>query len=370
MALSATCALVACSSVEHSASASRRQAPFENTRPIQLAGFTEKLSIFWDFMFNKPAGTVPDRAIAVRALSPQQLAAAPVGSLFRLGHSTVLMKLRAGWVLTDPMFSERASPVSWAGPQRFHAPPIALQDLPPLLAVILSHDHYDHLDQDSILALADRSDHFLAPLRVGERLIDWGVEASKVQELDWWQETQIKGLRLVATPAQHFSGRGMFDANQTLWASWVIIDGDIRLFFSGDTGYFDGFKRIGETYGPFDVTLIENGAYNTRWPDVHMQPEQVIQAHLDLRGRWLLPIHNGTFDLAMHTWTEPLERILALAEQRGVALTTPAMGEALNIRAPHAGQAWWRADAKAAAPSPRPVAHPQATAAAGDQTPG
>jgi L-ascorbate metabolism protein UlaG (beta-lactamase superfamily) len=150
-------------------------------------------------------------------------------------------------------------------------------------------------------------------------------------------------LRIVATPAQHFSGRGIFDGNKTLWASWVIIDDDLRVFFSGDSGYFDGFKAIGDKFGPFAITLMETGAYDKRWPFIHMQPEETMQAHLDLKGHWLLPIHNGTFDLAMHPWFEPFERITALGVEKGVPVTTPRMGEALNLRQPHAGQRWWAA---------------------------
>ncbi|WP_232462789.1 MBL fold metallo-hydrolase, partial [Pseudomonas fragi] len=182
---------------------------------------------------------------------------------------------------------------------------------------------------------------FLAPLGVGDLLVKWGVPASKVQQLDWWQDTWLAGIRFIATPSQHFSGRGLFDHNQTLWASWVMIIDDVRIFFSGDSGYFDGFKQIGEQFGPFDLTLMETGAYNVDWPHVHMQPEHSLQAHLDLNGRWLLPIHNGTFDLAFHAWSEPFDRIVALAEQCNVLITTPQMGEAFNLLTPDPGRAWW-----------------------------
>jgi L-ascorbate metabolism protein UlaG (beta-lactamase superfamily) len=228
------------------------------------------------------------------------------------------------------------------GPKRFHQPPIALHDLPPIRGVILSHDHYDHLDRASIQYLATTAEVFLTPLGVGDRLIDWGVDATKVHQLDWWESIDIDGLQMTATPAQHFSGRGLFDGNRTLWASWVIVDDTLRVFFSGDTGYFDGFKAIGERLGPFNITLLETGAYDAQWPYVHMQPEQTVQAHQDLRGDWLMPIHNGTFDLAMHGWQEPFERVTALATERGIALATPRMGERLDLTAPHTGKRWWR----------------------------
>jgi L-ascorbate metabolism protein UlaG (beta-lactamase superfamily) len=260
---------------------------------------------------------------------------------WRLGHSTVLLKSRGQFFMTDPVFSERASPVQWAGPKRFHAPPIALEQLPSIKAIILSHDHYDHLDRDTVLRLASRTEWFLTPLGVGDRLVDWGVPAAKVRQLDWWQETEIDGARFVATPSQHFSGRSLSDSNSTLWASWVMIEPQWRVFFSGDSGYFPGFKQIGDKYGPFDLTLVETGAYNVNWPNVHMQPEQSLQAHLDLRGRWLVPIHNGTFDLSLHSWQEPFERIVALADVAGVPVSTPMMGEREAILAPHAGRQWW-----------------------------
>lgn len=301
------------------------------------------LKVFWDFFFNKPAHTEPAAPLPVRTLTRAELDTAPNHSLYRLGHSTVLLKLRDGWWITDPVFSKRASPFQFFGPKRFHAPPIALAELPPLRGVLLSHDHYDHLDRATIQALAHRADHFLAPLGVGDRLLRWGVPPERVRQFDWWQGTDIDGLRFTATPSQHFSGRGLRDGNRTLWASWVLQDGDTRLFFSGDSGYFDGFADIGRRFGPFDLTLMETGAYSPYWPYVHMHPHETVQAHEDLRGQWLLPIHNGTFSLSMHAWHEPFDRVLALAEERGISLATPMMGERIDLKAPHAGERWWQA---------------------------
>lgn len=315
---------------------------FRNVKPRPSEGIGKTLRIMWNMLFNKPRNTVPAQAPVVEALTREQLDAAPDRSLYRLGHSTLLFKLRGGYWLTDPVFGERASPFKRVGPKRFHAPPIALEDLPPLRGVILSHDHYDHLDRDTVLALAASTEVFLTPLGVGDRLIEWGIDAAKIHQLDWWQSAEIDGLSLTATPAQHFSGRSLFDGNSTLWASWVIADDALRVFFSGDTGYFDGFRAIGEKLGPFDVTFVETGAYDAQWPYVHMQPEHTVQAHIDLRGRWLVPIHNGTFDLAMHPWQEPFERVTGLALARGVAVATPRMGERLDLEAPHRGERWWR----------------------------
>ncbi|HWT34915.1 MAG TPA: MBL fold metallo-hydrolase [Paraburkholderia sp.] len=316
---------------------------FRNVKPRPVEGFGKTLRIAWNVLLNKPEGTMPSAELPVDPLTRADLDAAPDGSLFRLGHSTMLLKLRGQFWLTDPVFAERASPFKRMGPKRFHAPPIAREDLPPLRGVILSHDHYDHLDRETVLALAGTTGVFLTPLGVGDRLIEWGVDASKVRQFDWWQGVEIEGVQFTATPAQHFSGRSLFDGNSTLWASWVIVDGDLRVFFSGDTGYFDGFRTIGERLGPFDVTLMETGAYDAQWPYVHMQPDHTVQAHIDLRGRWLVPIHNGTFDLAMHRWQDPFERVVGLAAVHGIALATPRMGERLDLNAPHRGERWWRA---------------------------
>ncbi|AFT88105.1 MBL fold metallo-hydrolase [Paraburkholderia phenoliruptrix] len=315
---------------------------FRNVKPRPVEGFGKTLRIAWNVLLNKPSGTVPQGALPIDALTRDDLHAAPDRSLYRLGHSTLLLKLRGRFWLTDPVFAERASPFRRVGPRRFHAPPIALADLPPLAGVLLSHDHYDHLDRETVLALAATTERFVTPLGVGDRLIEWGIDANKVRQLDWWQSVDVGGIAFTATPAQHFSGRSLFDGNSTLWASWVIVDDDLRVFFSGDTGYFDGFRAIGERFGPFDVALVETGAYDAQWPYVHMQPEDTVQAHVDLRGRWLVPIHNGTFDLAMHRWYEPFERVLGLAAARGVALSTPRMGERLDLAAPHRGERWWR----------------------------
>lgn len=327
---------------DHSYSPQSAGGRFRNITPKPADMPAPGAKVMWDFFFNKPAGTVPPAPLPIRTLTRAELEAAPERSLYRLGHSTVLMKLRGGWWLTDPVFSERAFTVQFIGPKRFHAPPIALTDLPPIRGVILSHDHYDHLDRATIKALAQRAGVFLSPLGVGDRLVAWGGPADKVRQLDWWQSVEIEGLRLTATPAQHFSGRGLRDGNRTLWASWVIEDSALRVFFSGDTGYFDGFLEIGRRYGPFDLTLMETGAYNANWPYVHMHPEQTVQAHQDLRGQWLIPIHNGTFDLAMHVWDEPFERVLEVGVERNIRIATPMMGERIDMNAPHAGERWWR----------------------------
>jgi L-ascorbate metabolism protein UlaG (beta-lactamase superfamily) len=315
---------------------------FRNAARMRKMGVGETLKIMWKVLFSKPDDAEPRYEIAVRALTSAELLAAPDNTVYRLGHSTVLLKLNNEFWLTDPVFSERASPVQWAGPSRFHQPPIGIAELPPIKGVILSHNHYDHLDYAAVRQLAAKTDYFIAPLGVGDVLVKWGVPAEKVRQLDWWQSTVVSGVALTATPAQHFSGRTPFDGNETLWSSWVIDSGRYRIFFSGDSGYFKGFKEIGDQFGPFDLTLMETGAYDPMWPDVHMQPEETMLAHMDLGGKVLMPIHNGTFDLAMHSWHDPFERITALAAEHEQVLATPAIGEPLSVAAPGPAKAWWR----------------------------
>ncbi|QXE86993.1 MBL fold metallo-hydrolase [Geomonas nitrogeniifigens] len=310
---------------------------------MTTGGMLETTRVMWNFFFNKPADTRPAGKIPVHKMSREELLSAPVNTVFRIGHSTVLLKLEDGFWLTDPVFSKRASPVQWAGPPRFHQPPIGIEDLPPIKGVIISHDHYDHLDRDSIVKLAGKTEHFLVPVGVGDIITGWGVPAAKVRQLNWWQSTQVDAIRLVATPCRHFSGRGLFNKNQTLQNSWTILAPGFRIFFSGDSGYFHGFKRIGEQYGPFDLTLLEAGAYNVNWAGVHMMPEETVQAHLDLKGRRMLPIHNGTFDLSMHAWREPFDRILSLAKAREIEVAVPVMGEPVYSSAAAQARPWWAA---------------------------
>lgn len=324
---------------------------FTNSRLAQPGEMPEStVRAFWDVFFNKPEDTVPHHAVPIRTLTRADLDAAPNRSLYRLGHSTILMKLQDQWYLTDPVFSERASPVSFFGPKRFHPVPIEIDELPPIRAVILSHDHYDHLDRNTLLRLDANVSEYITPLGVGDRLIHWGISANKVRQLDWWDNLTVGGIDITATPAQHFSGRGLTDGNATLWASWVLEDSSgaesLSVFFSGDTGYFDGFAEIGRRFGPFDITLMETGAYNDQWSYVHLHPQESVQAHLDLQGRWLLPIHNGTFDLAMHSWDDPFEQVLRFATERDVKVTLPMIGERIDMDNPHAGEPWWRGNSK------------------------
>jgi L-ascorbate metabolism protein UlaG (beta-lactamase superfamily) len=260
-----------------------------------------------------------------------------------MGHATVLAEIEGKRLLFDPMWSDRASPSTLVGPRRLHPPPLALEDLPPIDAVLISHDHFDHCDMATVRALATKADlPFVVPLGVGAHLERWGIGAERIVELDWNETATVAGMRVVATPARHFSGRSIGDGDATLWASWCVLAKNRRLYFSGDTGYFDAFARIGELYGPFDLTMIKIGAYGETWPEIHVTPEEAIQAHVDLRGGVLVPIHWATFNLAFHAWAEPGERLRATAEQRGVDLALPRPGELVDVGGPRPSTAWWR----------------------------
>jgi L-ascorbate metabolism protein UlaG (beta-lactamase superfamily) len=258
------------------------------------------------------------------------------------GHSTVLIEVDGYRVLTDPVWGERCSPSDVIGPQRMHPPPGLLEALPAVDAIVISHDHYDHLDIDTVLALAHSQwAPFVVPLGVGAHLRAWGIPEQRIVELDWNEQARVDELTLVCTPARHFSGR-FVSRNTTLWASWAILGPAHRAYFAGDTGYTRSFADVGAEHGPFDVTLMPVGAYNKAWPDIHMNPEQAVQAHRDVNGRLLVPIHWCTFRLAPHPWAEPIERVLAAAETSDVKVVVPKPGERVEPGAPTEFDRWWR----------------------------
>lgn len=283
--------------------------------------------------------SVPEQPVEVVTRSRDDFATAHELRVTWFGHSSSLVELDGHRVLLDPVWGDRCSPFSFAGPERWYPPIIPLDELPDPDAVVISHDHYDHLDHPTIVALAERGTLFVVPLGVGAHLERWGVSAEQLVELDWWEETRVGSLRVVATPARHFSGRGPGQADQTLWAGWALI-GSHRVFYSGDTAMFPGFTEIGERLGPFDVTLLEVGAYDQAWADVHLGPEQAIEAHRMVRGDLLIPVHWGLFDLALHSWTEPIERTLVAADAAGVRVASPRPGE--SVMADRATrERWW-----------------------------
>ncbi len=296
----------------------------------------------------RPPGPVP-------LATPRADGAASELAVTWFGHSTTLVEIDGYRVLTDPVWSNRCSPSDVLGPERMHPPPLPLEALPAVDAIAISHDHYDHLDIDTILALA-RSQWapFVVPLGVGAHLRAWGIPEQRVIELDWGERTQLEELTLVCTPARHFSGR-FLSRNSTLWASWALLGPSHRAYFAGDTGYTTSFGEIGAEHGPFDLTLMPVGAYNPSWPDIHMNPEEAVQGHLDLSTEdsgLLVPIHWCTFRLAPHPWSEPIERLLVAADTAHVRVVVPRPGGHVDAAEPAQADPWWRLDAETQLTSP------------------
>ncbi|MFV0132550.1 MBL fold metallo-hydrolase [Streptomyces sp. HMX87] len=292
-----------------------------------------------------PRGPVP-----VHATTLADLARPPATGLRLtwLGHSSVLAEIDGQRVLFDPVWGERCSPFPFAGPRRLHPLPLPPAALGPVDVVVVSHDHYDHLDMPTIKALAGTDTLFAVPLGVGAHLEHWGVSTGRLRELDWHESRRVGGLTLTATPARHFCGRGLRNTQHTLWASWVVAGEEHRVYHSGDTGYFEGFAGIGAAHGPFDATMIQVGAYSEFWPDIHMTPAEGLRAHLDLQGGAgdagvLLPIHWATFNLAPHPWAEPGEWMKDVAEEAGQAVAFPRPGEPFEPAGKTPGEPWWRA---------------------------
>ncbi|MCS0638037.1 MBL fold metallo-hydrolase [Streptomyces sp. LP05-1] len=290
----------------------------------------------------------PRGAVPVHPTTVADLARPPATGLRLtwLGHSSVLAEIDGRRVLFDPVWGERCSPFSFAGPKRLHPVPAPLAALGPVDVVVISHDHYDHLDLPTIRALATTGTLFAVPLGVGAHLEHWGVPAGRLRELDWHESTEVGGITLTATPARHFCGRGLRNQQHTLWASWAVAGPEHRIYHSGDTGYFTGFRDIGAAHGPFDATMIQIGAYSEYWPDIHMTPAEGVRAHLDLQGGpggVLLPIHWATFNLAPHPWAEPGEGTLAAAAEAGVRAALPRPGEPFEPAGRTVPEEpWWR----------------------------
>lgn len=289
----------------------------------------------------RPAGPIPLLTPPDPAESDQTSSRQDGLRVVWYGHSSALVEIEQRRVLIDPVWSQRCSPSSLVGPSRLHQPPVPVEQLPPLDVIVISHDHYDHLDAPTVRALnASQSAPFVVPLGVGAHLERWGVAPHRVIELDWHERAEFAGLSVTATPARHFSGRGL-RRDTTLWASWVIAGESRKAFYSGDTGYTPEFGEIGQRYGPFDVTLIQVGAYGVGWPDIHLTPEDGLAVHLDVRGELMIPVHWGTFALAPHPWAEPVERLRRAAEERGVPLAVPRPGERIDVDLPPELTRWW-----------------------------
>ena len=258
------------------------------------------------------------------------------------GHSSYLIKADGKNILVDPVFSERASPFQFMGSKNYPIKsPYSIADFPDIDMVIISHDHYDHLDYNSILQLKSKTKFFCVGLGVGAHLEHWGVDSTKVKEFDWWQTKELfPGFELTSTPARHFSGRG-FKRNQTLWSSYVLKTPSKKIYIGGDSGYDTSFKTIGEKYGPFDLSILECGQYDKKWPFIHMMPEETAQAAVDLSGNVLLPVHWAKFTLGLHPWKEPAERVTKAAELLNLAVSTPLIGEVVEFNKIFPNKKWW-----------------------------
>ena len=303
------------------------------------------------------------------SMDPREAWGRPSASGLRatwLGHSTVLLEMDGHRVLTDPVWGTRASPFRLLGPKRFQPVPLRLREMPEVDVVVISHDHYDHLDYPTIHALARRSNvPFVTSLGVGAHLQAWGIAPERITELDWWETHRVPGtgLSVTAAPSQHFSGRGFKDRNATLWSSMILRSERHAVFFSGDTGLTSEYALIRERLGPFDLVMLEVGAFHPAWGDIHLGPENALKAHQLLGGGAFLPVHWGTFSLAMHAWDQPAETLLQLASPRELLLM-PRLGEAVEPAEQRAVQPWWRAvGAGRGAPVPEVEPH-------GARTPG
>lgn len=257
-----------------------------------------------------------------------------------LGHSTVLVEMNGHRVLIDPVFNRYVSPIPGIT-KRFSKSPLKPEQLPHIDAVIVSHDHYDHLEKETVVALSTKGTTFFVPTGVGDLLKGWGVPFGQIKELSWWEKSQLGTLTFICVPARHFSGRGLFDRNETLWAGWIVKSDRESIYYSGDTGYANHFASLGEQYGPFDLTMIKIGAYNDSWPYIHVTPEEAVKAHIETKGKVFLPVHWGTFILAHHPWDEPIIRAVKAAKQNDVRIITPKIGELVDIEKTTTNHYWW-----------------------------
>ena len=313
---------------------------FENKPPYQAdLALVDNLRLYSQGQQREPLVDIP-----VLPIPPDSLRLAPAPGLrtFWFGHATVLVEIDGVRILTDPILSERASPVQIVGPKRFHAPPMALEQLVGIDAVVISHDHYDHLDMATVRQLAQGGTHFYVGLGIGAHLERWHVPPAQIHEMAWWQSAEVKGVAIHCTPARHYSGRRSMD-NSTLWASWLLKGPRHAAYFSGDTGYAAHFKDIRQRLGAPDMALLKVGAYGSTWLDIHMNPEAAVQAQLDLGAKTMLPVHWATFNLAYHAWDEPIVRTVAAAAAKGVVLATPRIGEKLEFGQPFQNQPWYLA---------------------------
>lgn len=313
---------------------------------FERADMSMDLGRIWEIIkeFNNPVNNIqPKGDIKPERLNPKEVSKQPEKTKITwFGHSSFMIEMDGKVILLDPMFGQVASPHPWMGTNRYNSTfPLEIEELPKIDVVVFSHDHYDHLDYGSVDALKDKVDHWLVPWGLDNHLVSWGVNPNKISALDWWQESIRIDIEFVLTPSRHFSGRGITDRMVTLWGSWVIKGASDNIYFSGDGGYGSHFKEIGEKYGPFDIGLMECGQYNEKWADIHMMPEESVQASLDVNAKVMMPVHWGAFTLSVHSWIEPVQRASIEAERLGVKMTTPKIGEQIILNESYPTSKWW-----------------------------
>jgi L-ascorbate metabolism protein UlaG (beta-lactamase superfamily) len=310
---------------------------FQNLSPTPTmpdGGFFKVLGQF----LNKPVGVKPVHALPNVKTDLKNL---DEGSLVWFGHSSYILKAEGKIILVDPVFSGHASPFSFMVKSFKGADLYKAEYLPVIDLLVLTHDHYDHLDRKLLGKIRQKVGCVVCSLGVGTHLDNWGWDDKEIIELDWWEDVTVEGLSLRAVPARHFSGRGL-KRGGSIWSGFVLKSGAFNLFLGGDSGYDTHFKKVGEEYGPFDLALLECGQYNTMWPLIHMMPEETVQAALDLKAKALMPVHWGKFSLAMHPWQEPAERVIAEAERRKLTVVTPMIGEPVKLRQLQKFSPWWK----------------------------
>lgn len=303
---------------------------------------TPPMSVMFDFM-TQGSSKDPKMTLPSNQFSSKEETSDSLASITWFGHSSVLINIDDKNVLIDPVFGERASMFSFLGPKRYdYTRHVTVNDMPKIDAVLISHDHYDHLDYDTFKQLKDKVAKFYVPLGVGVHLEKWGIPKEQINELDWWEEIQFnEQIKLAFTPSRHFSGRGLRDRFTTLWGSWVIDGSKQRLYFGGDSGYSDEFKKIGDKYGPFDFAMLECGQYNQYWANIHMMPEETAQAGEDLKAKNVMPIHWGKFTLSMHDWREPVQRFVKASKKYEYNVIVPELNGTVEVKDTTSVSEWW-----------------------------
>ena len=316
---------------------------FTNLIPTEMSmSIGKTITMIPKFFANDPA-RIPSFEIPIEKRDSLELTAPTEESrLIWFGHSAFLLQMDGLNVLIDPMLGDVPAPNPFLGKPRFNSElPIEIEKLPQIDLIIISHDHYDHLDYGSIQKLKEKTKAYYVPLGVGAHFDRWGVDSNLITEMAWWDEVKVNTISLVFAPSRHFSGRGPTNRFSTLWGSWIITGSKENIYFSGDGGYGPHFKEIGEKYGPFDFAMLECGQYNENWKEIHMSPEETAMAGIDVRAKLGMPIHWGAFSLAMHSWTDPVERVSKKAEELGLLLALPKIGEFIELGSLTENETWW-----------------------------